>query len=98
MHGLGRVEFRHPLLEALDIGGLVVLGHAQLALDHLELFLQEEFALVLLDFRVHLFADFRLQPGNFLLFAHQQKNLLHAAEQGDGVEHILQLFAWSAGH
>ena len=60
LNGLGRIEFRHALFESFHVGGLVILGHAQLALNHFQLFLQEELPLVLLDLGVNLFADFRL--------------------------------------
>ena len=98
LHSLGWLQLCHALLETLHVCGLVVLGHAQLTLDDLELFLQEELALVLLYLGVDLFADFRLQPSDFLFLAHQEQDLFHAAEQGNGVQHILQFVTRSAGH
>ena len=54
-------ELGEAFVEAVELGGLVVLGDAQLLLDRLELLAQEEFALLLAHLLVDLFADVRLQ-------------------------------------
>jgi len=50
--GRQRLAFK-ALLELLDIGAAVVLGQAEFLLDHLELFLEEEFALMFADLEVN---------------------------------------------
>ncbi len=79
------------LLELFEVGAAVVLGQAQLLLDHLELFLEEELALVLADLPVHLGGDFVLQARDFDFLAQHRQDFFHALEHRHAVEHFLQL-------
>ncbi len=94
---LGQGLARQALLELLHVGAAVVLGQAQLLLDDLELFLEEEFALVLADLAVYLGGDLVLQAGDLDLLAQHRQDLFHALEHGHAIEHFLQLVASGRG-
>ena len=66
-------------------------------LDDLELFLEEELALVFADLPVDLGRDLVLQARDFHLFAQHRQHLFHAFEHGYAVEHFLQLVAGGRG-
>ena len=85
------------LLELLDVGTAIVLGQAQLLLDDLELFLEEELALVLADLLVHLGGDFFLQTRDFDFLAQHRQDFFHASQHRHAVEHALQLVARGRG-
>lgn len=71
---LGRQHFAHQaLLELFDVGAAVILGQAQLLLDDLELFLEEELALMLTDLAVYLGGDFLLQARDFNFLAQHRQ-------------------------
>ena len=85
------------LLELLDVRAAVVFGQAQFLLDHLELFFEEELALMLADFQVHFGGNFFLQARDFDFLAQHRQNFLHAFEHGHAIEHFLQLVAGCRG-
>ncbi|MNJ38086.1 hypothetical protein D3C77_329260 [compost metagenome] len=85
------------LFELLKVGTAVVLGQAKLLLDDLELFLEEEFALVLTDLAVHFGRDLVLQAGDLDLLAQHRQDFFHALEDRHAVEHFLQLSTGSGG-
>jgi hypothetical protein len=85
------------LFELLDVGAAVVLGQAQFLLDDLELFLEEELALVLADLAVDLGGDFFLQARDFDFLAQHRQDFFHALEHGHAVQHFLQLVAGGRG-
>ncbi len=96
-HRLGRVQRLKPLAEFVGVGGAVVFLQAQLPLDHLELLLEEEFALVLADLFVHFLANLVLQARHFHFFLDQCQHALHACFQRHGFQNALQLVAAGAG-
>ncbi len=77
--------------EFVGVGAAVVLGDAQLLLDHLQLFLEEELALALADLAVDLGGQLLLQARHLDFLAQQRQHLLHALEHRHAVEHFLQL-------
>ncbi len=83
--------------ELVGIGALVVLGDTQLALDDLQLFLEEELALALANLAIHLAGQLLLQPGDFHFLAQQRQHLLHALQDRHGIQHFLQLYARRGG-
>ena len=83
--------------EFVGVGALVVLGDAQLLLDDLQLFLEEEFALVFADLAVDLGGQLLLQARDFHLLAQQRQDLLHPLEDRHGVQHFLQFAAGRGG-
>lgn len=85
------------MLELLDIRAAVVLGQAQLLLDDLELFLEEELALMLADLAVHFGGEFFLQACDFDFLAQHRQDFFHALEHGYAVQHFLQLVAGGRG-
>ncbi|CRM66896.1 hypothetical protein [Pseudomonas sp. 22 E 5] len=95
---LGRQHFAHQaLLELFDVGAAVILGQAQLLLDDLELFLEEELALMLTDLAVHLGGNLFLQARNFNFLAQHRQHFFHALEHGHAVQHFLQLVTGGRG-
>lgn len=84
-------EALQAVAEGVDVVLAVILGDAQLALDHLELLAQEELPLALLHLGVDLVADLALQLGDLDLLAQQRQHLLHAREHRQGGQHVLQL-------
>ncbi|MNN69376.1 hypothetical protein D3C81_1851630 [compost metagenome] len=62
-------------------------------LDDLELFLEEELALVFADLAVHFGGNLALQAGDLDLLAQHRQDFLHALEHGHAIEHFLQCVA-----
>ncbi len=82
-------EALETVAEGVDVVLAVVLGDAQLALDHLELLAQKELALTLLHLGVDLLADLGLQLGDVDLLAQQRQHLLHARLHRQRLQHGL---------
>ena len=81
------------LLELLQVGAAVVLGQPQFLLDHLELFLEEELALMLADLPVHLGRNLILQARDFDFLAQHGQHFFHALEHGYAIQDLLQFVA-----
>ena len=95
---LGRQHLAlQALFELFDVGAAIVLGQAQLLLDDLELFLEEELTLVLADLAVYLGGELFLQTRDFYLFAQHRQHFFHAFEHGHAVQHFLQFITCRRG-
>ncbi len=94
---IGELEFVQALLELVDLGGAVVFFDAQFLLDRLELFAQKELALLTLHALFHRLADRVLGLGQLQLLVQQLEHLLHARQQLDGLQHVLQLMLVGGG-
>ncbi|MNZ58594.1 hypothetical protein D3C78_766080 [compost metagenome] len=95
---LRRQDFAHqPLFELFEVGAAVVLGQAQLLLDDLELFLEEELALMFTDLAVNFGGNLFLQARDFDFLAQHRQDFFHALEHRHAVEHFLQLTAGGRG-
>ena len=97
LHPLGHLAALEARAEGVDVVFTVVLGDAQLTLDHLELLAQEEFALTLLHLGVDLLADLALQLRHLDLLAQQRQHLLHPRHHRQRGEHVLQLLPLGGG-
>ncbi|MCY1178181.1 hypothetical protein D9M73_185210 [compost metagenome] len=85
------------LFELFEVGAAVVLGQPQLLLDDLELFLEEELALVLTDLAVHFSGNLFLQARDLDFLAQHRQDFFHALEHRHAVEHFLQLTTGGRG-
>ncbi len=83
--------------ELVGVGAFVVLGDAQLALDDLQLFLEEELALALADLAIDLAGEFLLQLADLDFLAQQRQHLFHALQDRHGVQYFLQFGARRGG-
>ena len=94
---VGQLEVLDALAEALHLDGLVVLRDPELLLDGFQLFAQEELPLRLGDLVLHRLADLGLQAGHLALGVEQRERALHAPEQRDRLQHLLELRGRRAG-
>ena len=86
-------ELLHGLLEALVLAGLGVHRHAQLALDGLQLLLEEVLALALGDLLVELLLDLLLDLQQLLLLLDEDEDVLHARLHVGHLQDLLLLGA-----
>ena len=97
LNPLRHLELVETAAEGIDVVLAIILGDAQLTLDDLELFAQEEFALMLLHLRVDLLGDLGLQLCDLDFLAQQGQHLLHALHHRQRLQHLLQLSALGRG-
>ncbi len=94
---LGQDELFDPRCEAVDLGGAVVLGDAQLLLDRLELLAQKELALLLVHLLLDRAPDLLLGAGELELVVEQDQHLFHARQQRQDLQHLLELLLGRGG-